>query len=149
MKLQFSISELSSYLDEVFPQVVNQYKILALEPGYAKIVQNISSENLRPGRPVFAPTIFSLVDIGMYILLLAHIGKEPLAVTTNCSIDFLHKPNAGEDMVADCSLLKLCSTLIVGEVLVKASRQEDLLPRSSITYFRPKVKSELFLCVYF
>ena len=39
MELQFSISELSSYLDEVFPQVVNQYKILALEPGYAKIVQ--------------------------------------------------------------------------------------------------------------
>ena len=77
----------------------------------------------------------------MYILLLAHIGKEPLAVTTNCSIDFLRKPDAGEDMVADCSLLKLGSTLIVGEVLVKASRQEDLLARSSITYFRPKVKS--------
>ena len=42
MKLQFSISGLSSYLDEVFPQVVNQYEILTLEPGYAKIVQNIS-----------------------------------------------------------------------------------------------------------
>ena len=88
MELQFSISELSSYLDEVFPQVVNQYKILALEPGYAKIVQNVSSENLRPGGTVSGPTIFSLVDIGMYILLLAHIGNEPLAVTTNCSIDF-------------------------------------------------------------
>ena len=95
MELQFSISELSSYLDEVFPQVVNQYKILALEPGYAKIVQNVSSKNLRPGGTVSGPTIFSLVDIGMYILLLAHIGKEPLAVTTNCSIDFLQKPNAG------------------------------------------------------
>jgi uncharacterized protein (TIGR00369 family) len=141
MELQFSISELSSYVDEVFPQVVNQYKILALEPGYAKIVQNISSENLRPGGTVSGPAIFSLVDIGMYILLLAHIGKEPLAVTTNCSIDFLRKPDAGEDMVADCRLLKLGRTLIVGEVLVKASRQEDLLARSSITYFRPKVKS--------
>ena len=76
----------------------------------------------------------------MYILLLAHIGKEPLAVTTNFSIDLLQKPNAGEDMVADCRLLKLGSTLIVGEVLVKSSIQEDLLARSSITYFRPKVK---------
>ena len=52
MKLQFSISELSSYLDEVFPQVVNQYKILPLKPDYAKIVQNLSSENLRPGGTV-------------------------------------------------------------------------------------------------
>ena len=139
MKLQFSISELSSYLDEVFPKVVNLYKILSLEPGYAKIVQNVSSENLRPGEIVSGPTVFSLFDIGMYILLLAHIGKEPLAVTTNCSIDFLQKPNAGEEMDADCKLLKLGRTLIVGEVLVKAPKQEDLLARSSITYFRPKV----------
>ena len=139
MELQFSISELSSYLDEVFPQIVNQYKILALEPGYAKIVQNVSSINLRPGGTVSGPTIFSLVDIGMYILLLAHIGKEPLAVTTNCSIDFLQKPNAGEQLVADCSLLKLGRTLIVGEVLVKSSNQENLLARSTITYFRPKI----------
>ena len=77
----------------------------------------------------------------MYILLLAHIGKEPLAVTTNCSIDFLQKPSAGDEMTADCSLLKLGGTLIIGEVLIKASRQENLLARSSITYFRPKVKS--------
>ncbi len=141
MELQFSISELSSYLDEVFPQVVNQYKILALEPGYAKIVKNVSYENLRPGGSVSGPTIFSLVDIGMYIVLLAHIGKEPLAVTTNCSIDFLQKANAGEEIVADCRLLKLGRTLIVGEVLVTASKEKDLLARSSITYFRPKVRS--------
>ena len=141
MELQFSISELKSYLDEAFPQVVNQYKILALEPGYAKIVQNISSENLRPGGTVSGPTIFSFVDIGMYILLLAHIGNEPLAATTNCSIDFLQIPNAGEEMVAGCSSLKLSRKLIVGEVLVKTPKREDLFARSSITYFRPKVKS--------
>ena len=139
MKLQFSISELSSYLDEVFPQVVNRYRIVDLQQGYARVIQNITQENLRPGGTVSGPTIFSLVDIGMYILLLAHIGKEPLAVTTNCSIDFLKKPNACEEMVADCRLLKLGRTLIVGEVRVKALKHEDLLARSSITYFRPKV----------
>ena len=88
MELQFSISELSSYLDEVFPQVVNQYKILTLEPGYAKIIQNVSSKNLRPGGTVSGPTIFSLVDIGMYIFLLLHIDEASLAVTANCFIVF-------------------------------------------------------------
>ena len=88
MKLQFSISELSSYLDEVFPQVVNRYRIVDLQQGYARVIQNITQENLRPGGTASGPTIFSLVDIGMYILLLAHIGKEPPAVNTNCSIDF-------------------------------------------------------------
>ena len=107
MKLQFSISELSSYLDEVFPQVVNRYRIVDLQQGYARVIQNITQENLRPGGTVSGPTIFSLVDIGMYILLLAHIGKEPLAVTTNCSIDFLKKPTMDEELFADCNLLKL------------------------------------------
>ena len=141
MKLQFSISELSSYLDEVFPQVVNRYRIVDLQQGYVRVFQNITQENLRPGGTVSGPAIFSLVDIGMYILLLAHIGKEPLAVTTNCSIDFLKKPTMDEELFADCNLLKLGKTLVVGEVLVKSSTKEDLLARSSITYFRPKDKT--------
>ena len=141
MKLQFSISELSSYLDEVFPQVVNRYRIVDLQQGYARVIQNIKQENLRPGGTVSGPTIFSLVDIGMYILLLAHIGKEPLAVTTNCSIDFLKKPTMDEELFADCNLLKLGKTLVVGEVLVKSSEKEALLARSSITYYRPKAQT--------
>lgn len=141
MKLQFSISELSSYLDEVFPQVVNRYRIVDLQQGYARVIQNITQENLRPGGTVSGPTIFSLVDIGMYILLLAHIGKEPLAVTTNCSIDFLKKPTMDEELFADCNLLKLGKTLVVGEVLVKSSKKEALLARSSITYYRPKAQT--------
>jgi len=141
MKLQFSISELSSYLDEVFPQVVNRYRIVDLQQGYARVIQNITQDNLRPGGTVSGPTIFSLVDIGMYILLLAHIGKEPLAVTTNCSIDFLKKPPMDEELFADCNLLKLGKTLVVGEVLVKSSEKEALLARSSITYYRPKAQT--------
>ena len=141
MKLQFSISELSSYLDEVFPQVVNRYRIVYLQQGYARVIQNITQENLRPGGTVSGPTIFSLVDIGMYILLLAHIGKEPLAVTTNCSIDFLKKPTMDEELFADCNLLKLGKTLVVGEVLVKSSDKEALLARSSVTYYRPKAQT--------
>ena len=141
MKLQFSISELSSYLDEVFPQVVNRYRIVDLQQGYARVSQNITQENLRPGGTVSGPTIFSLVDIGMYILLLAHIGKEPLAVTTNCSIDFLKKPTIDEDLVADCNLLKLGKTLVVGEVLVKSSEKETSLAWSSITYYGPKTQT--------
>ena len=96
---------------------------------------------MRPGGTVSGPTIFSLVDIGMYILLLAHIGKEPLAVTTNCSIDFLKKPTMDEELFADCNLLKLGKTLVVGEVLVKSSAQEALVARSSITYYRPKAQT--------
>ena len=138
MKLQFSISELSSYLDEVFPQVVNRYRIVDLQQGYARVIQNITQENLRPGGTVSGPTIFSLVDIGMYILLLAHIGKEPLAVTTNCSIDFLKKPTMDEELFADCNLLKLGKTLSVGDVLIYSEDINEPVAHASLTYSIPQ-----------
>ena len=138
MKLQFSISELSSYLDEVFPQVVNRYRIVDLQQGYARVIQNITQENLRPGGTVSGPTIFSLVDIGMYILLLAHVGKEPLAVTTNCSIDFLKKPTMDEELFADCNLLKLGKTLSVGDVLIYSEDIDEPVAHASLTYSIPQ-----------
>jgi hypothetical protein len=49
MKLQFSILELSSYLDEIFPQVVDQYRIVELQPGFARVAQNVKTDYLRPG----------------------------------------------------------------------------------------------------
>ena len=45
-----------------------------------------------------------------------------------------------EELFADCNLLKLGKTLVVGEVLVKSSDKEALLARSSITYYRPKAQ---------
>ena len=96
---------------------------------------------MRPGGTVSGPTIFSLVDIGMYILLLAHIGKEPPAVNTNCSIDFLKKPKVDEELFADCNLLKLGKTSVVEELLVKSSDKEALLARSAITYYRLKAQT--------
>ena len=61
MKLQFSISELSSYLDEIFPQVVDQYRIVELQPDFARVAQNVKTENLRPGGTVSGPAIFALL----------------------------------------------------------------------------------------
>ena len=58
MKLQFSISELSSYLDEVFPQVVNRYRIIDLQQGYARVIQAITQENLKPRRNSFRSNDF-------------------------------------------------------------------------------------------
>ena len=46
-----------------------------------------------------------------------------------------------EELFADCNLLKLGKTLVVGEVLVKSSEKEGLLARSSITYYRPKAQT--------
>tara|TARA_B100001057_G_scaffold18101_1_gene16731 strand:+ start:667 stop:816 length:150 start_codon:yes stop_codon:yes gene_type:complete len=48
-------------------------------------------------------------------------------------------------MVADFSLLKLGETLIVGKVIIKASKQEDLLARSSLYTKSQKLNLNIFM----
>ena len=53
----------------------------------------ISNEHLRPGGTVSGPTMFLLADVSFYLATLNIIGPKSLTVTTNCSINFLRKPN--------------------------------------------------------
>ena len=45
-----------------------------------------------------------------------------------------------EELFADCNLLKLGKTLVVGEVLVKSSERKPF-SKVSITYYRPKAQT--------
>ena len=101
---------------------------------------HISSEHLRPGATVSGPTMFLLADVTFYLATLSVIGPKSLTVTTNCSINFLRKPNE-KNLISEARILKLGKTLVVGEVLVKSSEKEALLARSSITYYRPKAQT--------
>jgi acyl-coenzyme A thioesterase PaaI-like protein len=60
-----------------------------------------------------------------------------LAVTTNCSIDFMRKPAAGADLLAEARLLKLGRTLAVGDVLIFSEGGEDPVARATLTYSIP------------
>jgi len=60
----------------------------------------VSERHLRPGGTVSGPSMFALADVGMYLAILARLGPVALAVTTNCSIDFMRKPAAGADLIA-------------------------------------------------
>jgi acyl-coenzyme A thioesterase PaaI-like protein len=65
------------------------------------------------------------------------IGPEALAVTTSCSLDFMRKPEAGVDLVAECRLLKLGRVLAVGEVLIFSDGVAPPVARASLTYSIP------------
>ena len=70
---------------------------------------------LRPGGTVSGPTMFELADLAMYAAVLSRIGPVALTVTTGANIDFMRKPAAGRDLLAECRLLKLGSVLAVGD----------------------------------
>lgn len=137
MALKMSAEEVEHLIDGVFPQVAGSYRIDRLQDGEIVVRQPVDQSHLRPGGTVSGPTMFALADVSVYMLVLAMIGPQALAVTTNCSIDFMRKPAEGADLIARCRMLKLGKALAVGDVLIFSDGDERPVARASLTYSIP------------
>ncbi|MAI18168.1 MAG: thioesterase [Rhodobacteraceae bacterium TMED111] len=137
MPLRFTIQELSKYVEEIFPQVKDDFEILEISELGSRVRLKVTFRHLRPGNTVSGPAIFSLVDCTAYMAILAKLGKEALAVTTNCSIDFMRKPSGKTDLIANCEILKFGKALVVADVKVYSEGTEKPVARASITYSIP------------
>jgi uncharacterized protein (TIGR00369 family) len=94
-----------------------RFDVVTLEYGRAVLRMPTGAGDLRPGGTVSGPTLFALADLAVYAMVLTTIGPVPLAVTTDATIHFLRKPQAGW-LVAHARLLKDGSRLVVGDVTV-------------------------------
>ncbi|MEQ8291610.1 MAG: PaaI family thioesterase [Roseovarius sp.] len=137
MSLKMTAGEIAAYLEEVFPQVEGQFTIEELGEMRVRVRLNVSEAHLRPGGTVSGPSVFALADVSVYIAILGMIGPKGMTVTTNCSIDFMRKPAANTDLIAECRLLKLGRVLAVGVVLIFSDGGMDPVARASLTYSIP------------
>lgn len=137
MRLMMTIEELNAFLAGEFPQVSGEFTIEELGEMRVRMRLNVSERHLRPGGTVSGPSIFALADVAVYLAVLAMIGPQGLAVTTSSSLDFMRKPEAGKDLIAECRLLKLGRVLAVGEVLIFSEGDERPVARASMTYSIP------------
>lgn len=137
MGLALNRDELTAYLAEVFPQVREDFAIDALSEEGLTMRLLTAERHLRPGGTVSGPSMFALADVSVYALVLSRLGKKALAVTTNCSLDFMRKPEAGVDVVAEARLLKLGRTLAVGDVHMFSQGSDKMVARSTMTYSIP------------
>ena len=140
MGLKMTADEVMVFLDREFPQVTGEFTIEDLGEMRIRTRLNVGERHLRPGGTVSGPSIFALADVSVYMAVLAMIGPKGLAVTTNCSIDFMRKPAAGADLIAECRLLKLGRVLAVGEVLIFSDGGDAPVARASMTYSIPPAK---------
>jgi uncharacterized protein (TIGR00369 family) len=85
--------------------------------------------------------MFGLADVAAYVATMARIGRQALAVTTNCSIDFMRKPQAGCDILAQAEVLKLGRSLSVTEVRLFSEGSPALVARAGLTYSIPPERS--------
>lgn len=137
MKPLMSKVDLENFLEKEFPQVSNNFKILNTKPNSLSMLMHISDEHLRPGGTVSGPTMFLLADVSFYLATLSIIGPKSLTVTTNCSINFLRKPNIS-DLISESRVLKIGKTLSVGDVLIYSEGIKEPVAHASLTYSIPR-----------
>lgn len=137
MPVEMGAEALNAFMMREFPQVAARFDVEAVEEMLAVVRLKVDGDDLRPGGTISGPSMFSLADLAMYAVVLAMIGPVALAVTTNASIDFLRKPEAGRDLIGEARLLKLGKRLAVGDVLMRSDGSEAIVARASLTYAIP------------
>ncbi len=137
MELKMDVEALNTLMRGEFTQVAKDFVVQSVAPMEAIVRMPVADEHLRPGGTISGPTMFALADVSMYLVTLAMIGPVTLAVTTNCSIDFMRKPAAGVDLIASARLLKLGRALAVGDVLIHSEGSDAPVARASLTYAIP------------
>ncbi|MEL6682095.1 MAG: PaaI family thioesterase [Pseudomonadota bacterium] len=137
MEPQMDIQALQAFVAREFPQLGDDFTIEALTEDGVRVRLNVAERHLRPGGTVSGPSMFALADVGMYLAILARLGPVALAVTTNCSIDFMRKPAANADMICETKLLKLGRVLAVGDALLYSDGLDAPVARASLTYSIP------------
>ncbi len=140
MEPVMTAEDLNAFNAREFPQARGLYHVEAVGPMTARVRLRVDDGHLRPGGTVSGPTIFGLADCAVYYAILAMIGAEALTVTTNASVDFMRKPEAGRDLIAEVELLKLGRALCVGDVRVTSEGSEAVVARATLTYSRPPAR---------
>lgn len=128
---------LNEFLKTDFPQVADDFRVEHAAPMAADVRLRAHEKHLRPGGTVSGPAMFALADLAMYAAILASVGPKALTVTTSCSIDFMRKPEAGRDMIAQARLLKLGRVLVVGDAFLYSEGAPEPVARASLTYSIP------------
>ncbi len=137
MTLQMNKNALETFLKRDFPQVSNDFEMVAVSEMAITMRLKVGHHHLRPGGTVSGPSMFALADVSIYLAILAMIGPKALAVTTNCAIDFMRKPAANTDLICEAKLLKLGRVLAVGDCLIYSDGMDAPVARASMTYSIP------------
>ncbi len=133
--LVLGVDELQEIVNAAFPDW-NLPQVESVDDHSLVLVQAVGEKNSRPGGTLSGPTMMALADNAAWLVILAHIGPQLLAVTTSLHIDFLRKPDISA-LRASARLLKLGRRLAVVDVEVSSQGSSDLVAKAQVTYSLP------------
>jgi uncharacterized protein (TIGR00369 family) len=114
-----------------FPTVVE------VGPGRVKLMAPYREGLLRPGGVISGPTLMSLADTAAYALVLAHVGDQLMAVTSQLNMSFLRGAAPG-DLHAEAELLRLGRRMAVCDVRLWTEGPYRLAAQANVTYVLPQ-----------
>lgn len=114
--------------------------VMSLAPGRISVMQPYAPGMLRPGELIAGPVMMSLADTAAYMLILAHVGPELMAVTTALNINFLRGAKKG-DVHADARLMTLGRRSAVCDVRIWTESPERPAAQATVTYARARVEA--------
>ena len=110
--------------------------VVEVSPGRLHMIAPYREGLLRPGGVISGPTLMSLADSAAYALLLAHIGDQLMAVTSQLNISFLRGAQPG-DIHAEAQMLRLGRRLAVMDVRIWTEGPDRLAAQANVTYAIP------------
>ncbi len=121
-------------LHEQFPHMLpGVFTVLEVQSRLLRLKQRIEPRNLRPGGTISGPTLMGLADIATYLLLLAELGRDLVAVTTSLNIHFLRRP-AAVDLVTEARILRLGKRLAVVSVVAMSEGDPEAVAHATVSY---------------
>jgi len=136
--LLLSAEQVAAFVVEVFPESqAFGARLEELRAGWLAAHLPFRPDRLRPGGTISGPTLMTLADVASYWLILGHVGREALAVTTSLHMDFLRRPPPS-DLCAEAELLKLGRRLAVVRVSIRSTEFEEPVAHAVVTYSIPR-----------
>lgn len=124
-----------------FPHVHGEEKSFFIEDVTATtsvVRMKFNARNVRPGGTISGPAIFKLLDIAVWVAVMAAIGETGVdAVTTHCNLHFLAKP-AARDMLAKVTLLRGGKRSFIAECALYSEGSEEMVAHGVAGYTIPR-----------
>ncbi|WP_225009398.1 MULTISPECIES: PaaI family thioesterase [Novosphingobium] len=133
-----AVEALQDFLLGAFPPAVHNRigRVESIAPGRVRMRLDPDADCLRPGDLVSGPTQMGLVDVAAYAVVLAHIGPQPMAVTSSLTMNFLRGARMAPVM-ADAVVLKLGRRLATIDVRLWQDDADALVAQATAIYALP------------
>ena len=136
-----SKQQIQEFLESEFSGNGNIVTIESVGERISRIRRTPLKTDLRPGNTVSGPFMMTMCDTALYVTILGELGLVALAVTTNLNINFLHRPAANVDVIAECRLIKVGKKLVVGDVTLYSDGFDQPIAHATGTYALPPSSS--------